>query len=113
MSLYDTIKCDYPLPDAELQNEEFQTKDLEEMLNRYLIDTDGKLWRLRRGVNFFGENDPPPNIVETDRMEDMHYHGDICFYADTKKGWVEYSVRFTHGTVEWIRRNEEKASAER
>ncbi len=113
MSLYDTIKCDYPLPDPEFQGEEFQTKDLEEMLNRYLIAADGKLWRLHKGVDFFGMNDVPPDIAETDKMEDTHYHGDICFYTDTKEGWVEYRARFTHGMVEWIHRIEKKVNSNR
>lgn len=108
MSLYDTLKCHYPLPDPELQDEEFQTKDLEAMLNRYLIDAEGKLWRLHRGVDLFERNNPP----EADKMEDTHYHGDIGFYTDTKEGRVEYRARFTHGIVEWIRRIERKVNAE-
>lgn len=102
MSLYDTIQSDYPLPDPEFQDVEFQTKDLEEMLLRYRITADGRLWRLRWGVHLFGQVKRPAHHDALE--EDTHYHGDISFHADTKKGWVEYRARFTHGTVEWIRR---------
>ncbi len=108
MSLYDTIQSDYPLPDPELQNVEFQSKDLEEMLQRYRITADGRLWRLRWGVHLFGEAERPAHHDALE--EDTHYHGDISFHADTSKGWVEYRARFTHGTVEWIRRVEEASA---
>ncbi len=108
MSLYDTIQSDYPLPDPELQNVEFQSKDLEEMLQRYRITADGRLWRLRWGVHLFGEAERPAHHDALE--EDTHYHGDISFHADTSKGWVEYRARFTHGTVEWIRRVEEEVA---
>ena len=105
MSLFDTIQCDYPLPDPEFQQEEFQTKDLDCLLNRYRISADGRLWRLPRGIAFLGD-DPSPDPA---KREDTNYHGEFSFYANTPKKWVEYRVCFTRGTLEWICRKDEVA----
>ncbi len=102
MSVFDTIHCDYPLPDPEYQDEEFQTKDLDRTLDRYRITADGRLWRLPRKIAPFAKDTPPPDAA--DKSEDMNYHGELCFYTDTDKGWLEYHARFTYGTVDWIRR---------
>lgn len=102
MGLYDTLHCDYPLPDPEHQDKDFQTKDLEQTLSRYRITRDGRLWYLRRQV------DPQaPHVflpTATDESEDMNYHGDLCFYTGMGEDEAVYVARFTYGTVDWIRR---------
>jgi len=109
MSLFDTLQCDYPLPDLEFQHEHFQTKDLNCLLSRYLITADGRLWWLRQGVDPFSEDTPPS--APADKVEDRNYHGDFSFYTHAGEERIEYRVRFTHGTVEWIRREEEEEPA--
>jgi hypothetical protein len=42
MALFDTVKCDYPLPDPAHQQLEFQTKDLDWLLEQYTITRDGR-----------------------------------------------------------------------
>ncbi len=101
MSLYDTLQSDYPLPDPEFQHEHFQTKDLNCTLSRYRITAEGRLWRLRQ-ADPFAEDTPAPDPA--DKVADRNYHGDFGFYVHTEKERIEYRVRFTHGTVEWIRR---------
>lgn len=101
MSLFDTLQCDYPLPDPEFQQEHFQTKDLHCTLSHYLITAEGRLWWLRR-VDAFSQDTPLTDSAG--KVKGMNYHGDFDFYADTAKGRIEYRVRFTHGVVEWIRR---------
>lgn len=101
MSLYDTIQCDYPLPDPEFQHEQFQTQDLHCTLSHYLITTEGRLWWLRR-VDAFSEDIPLPDPAG--KTKGMNYHGEFNFYADVGERRIEYRVRFTHGVVEWIRR---------
>lgn len=105
MSFFNTVRCDYPLPDPEFQDDEFQTWDLGALFHRYLIAADGRLWRRRRGVDLFGKHKQDADDTET--MADTHYHGDIRLCASPAKGWLEYRVRFTHGVVEWIRRTGE------
>jgi hypothetical protein len=48
MGLYDTVKCEYPLPEPLHQDLEFQTKDLECLMDHYTITRDGGLVRNRR-----------------------------------------------------------------
>jgi len=96
MGLFDTIKCEYPLPEGLHQNLEFQSKDLECLLDHYTITRDGRLVRHARQGGCGLERD-----VE------WPYHGDIRIYIsdpDDTHQLIEYVVRFTHGRVEWIRR---------
>jgi hypothetical protein len=99
MGLFDTVHCEYPLPDPRLQHLEFQTKDLECLLETYTITADGRLVRhARRGS---GER------AALDRDVEWPIHGDIVIYAsdpDRDRGLMDIVVRFTHGRVEWARR---------
>jgi hypothetical protein len=101
MGLYDTIHCDYPLPDLRLQDAEFQTKSLDCAMQRYTITADGRLLRHPGGGLF----DEPPRRFEKD--VEVPIHGDIEMHESWSPSpveeWVEYTVRFTHGRVEWIR----------
>jgi hypothetical protein len=51
MGLFDTVRCEYPLPDARLQAEEFQAKDRECGLETYTITAEGRLVRHAREVS--------------------------------------------------------------
>lgn len=96
MGLYDTIHCSYPLPEANHQDLDFQTKDLERFLGTYTITRDGRLMRHRRRGR-----------LELDRDIEWPLHGDLRMYTSLDREWIEYVVRFTHGRVEWIRPYEE------
>lgn len=104
MGMYDYIKCEYPLPDAHMQDALFQTKDTEAMyLEHYTITRDGKL--VHHGVAY-GETPPEErpyydpeikgfksavdefcgSISETPTGDiEIPYHGDVYFY--TSVGW--------------------------
>jgi hypothetical protein len=102
MGLFDTVHCEYPLPNAAHQNLEFQTKDLESLLDTYTLTRDGRLMRHSRRGRSAG----------LDRDIEWPLHGDIRIYTSLRppageREWVEYVVRFTHGRVEWIRPLEE------
>ena len=102
MGLFDTVYCEYPLPDARHQDLDFQTKNLECALDTYTITQDGRLVRRARRGWETGE--------VLDRDVEWPLHGDIRLYASVKSedpSWIEYAVRFTHGRVEWIRPLEE------
>lgn len=94
MGLFDTVRCECPLPEATHQDLEFQTKDFDCLLDVYLITHEGRLIRCRRSWGRGPERD-----VE------WPFHGDVTIYgsAPDTDGLVEYVVRFTHGRVEWIR----------
>lgn len=96
MGMFDTVYCEYPLPDARHQDLDFQTKNLDCALFTYTITRDGRLVR-RAGSGFGGG---------PDRDVEWPVHGDIRIYTSVETedpSWVEYVVRFTHGRVEWIR----------
>jgi len=104
MSLFDSIRCDYPLPDPRVQDAEFQTKDLGEALGRYTITKTGRLVRHQHGVDLNTEKVGAGQSVDSRPGEDVGYHGDIPIQAMLPgSGIVQFVVRFTHGTVEWIR----------
>ena len=96
MGIFDTVHCEYPLPDARHQDLDFQTKDLERFLGTYTITYDGRL------IRHAGRGRGGP-----DRDIEWPIHGDIRIYTSVDKEWIEYVVRFTHGRVEWIRPLEE------
>lgn len=99
MGLFDTIRCEYPLPVAAHQGLEFQTKGLDCGMERYTITPDGRLIRHSRGGMF--AKGPCRDI-------EWPVHGDVEFYtSDSDRNWIEYIARFTHGRVEWIRTLEE------
>ena len=94
MGLFDRVRCEYRLPNPAYQDLDFQTKDLDCLLDHYVITLDGRLIQLtskRHGL---------------ERDIEWPYHGDIRIYAaypHEDRDLVEYTVRFTHGRVEWIR----------
>lgn len=45
MGMFDTIRCEYLLPDPEHNALDFQTKSLDSCLNVYTITRDGRLLR--------------------------------------------------------------------
>lgn len=98
MGLFDTVKCEYPLPNPAHQDLKFQTKDLDCWMGRYTITCDGKLVRHPHS----GGKGPERDI-------EWPIHGDIRIYdfePENEKELVEYTVRFTHGRVERIRRSD-------
>jgi len=98
MGLFDTVYCEYPLPEPADQALRFQTKEFECLFDTYLITAEGRLIRKARGL---GQG--------LARDVEWPFHGDLRIYASEPDGatetrrWVEYRVRFTHGRVEWIR----------
>lgn len=101
MGMFDTLRCDYPLPDPEFQERTFHTHDLGCLLDHYHIDADGRLRQIRRKLHVARDDRAARQPPE---REDTHYHGDLRFHAKTAKGRLEYRARFTHGVMEWIRR---------
>ena len=127
MGMYDDLKCEYPLPDKEVQKETFQTKDFDCQMEEYLITEEGKLvhhtvryetvpdeereyygtpeWDEKPFVRSFGcMRSIPTGDVE------IPFHGDLLFYTytgDFNKGtdiWYEYEARFTEGQLTKIKR---------
>ena len=126
MGMFDEIKCEYPLPDPEVQDEVFQTKNFENLMDCYTITQDGRLIKHEVRWESVPEEERPyygtpdwekpflrlMGSLKTVPVGDIEipYHGDIRFYTSKeqegadKHKWYEYCVRFTEGRVQWIKR---------
>jgi len=124
MGMFDSIECNYPLPLPlevidllpEIYNQEFQTKDLENLLDLYYLNEDGILyWRKRKyewkdddGAFLKGYMDVvEEEVVPTD------FHGILNFYCyetveenlennKAKDITIDYLAKFTNGKLENI-----------
>lgn len=96
MGMFDWLKCEYPLPDARVQGERFQTKSLDSNMESYTLTKSGRLIQTLK----VGEKD------ETwDR--DLNWHGEVRFYATMNNDpadwrdytWYEYLAMFDRGQI--------------
>jgi hypothetical protein len=129
MGMFDELNCEYPLPDAEVQDKLFQTKSLECLMERYTISRDGRLIHHKVRYEAVPEEERPywgtPEWDESPLTRmigflkavpvgnvEVAYHGDIYFgttVGSREEGnleWYEYQARFTEGRIQWIRRVE-------
>ncbi len=101
--MFDHVSCELPMPDGrEVVKDSFQTKSLWCCLDLFTITAAGRLIFHKRRYSLASATEPPAPVHVADI--DMEYHGDIEIYGSTRdQEFVRYAVRFTHGTVEWIR----------
>ena len=79
MGLFDTLRCDYPLPDS-CAERDFQTKSLDPRMATYRLTADGRL-------------------LDADGA-DTGIHGVMRFYTSAAAdGWHEYEAVFTQGRL--------------
>ncbi len=98
MGMFDTVRCEYPLPEPEHNALDFQTKSLDSYLDDYTITRDGRL--LRHAHDGLLED---PTSARRPAMA-CPFHGDLTMYARTTAlAWIGYLVRFTYGRLDWIR----------
>lgn len=117
MGMYDTLRCDYPLPDERYQGETFQTKSMERTLAHYVITANGRLmfyeptFEDASGWQFTNENlDKLP-----DKGEEVLFHGDIEFVTllvvgDDSPRLARFVARFNNGQIAWIKKIDEQAT---
>ena len=93
------------MPDGrEAVKDSFQTKSLWCSMDLFTITAAGRLIYHKR--RYFLASDVRPYALEHVADIDMDYHGDLEMHGATPDGAsVRYAVRFTHGTVEWIRQS--------
>jgi hypothetical protein len=103
--MFDDITCEAELPDGVTVPRDFQSKDLDCLLDHYRITADGELWLLRyelvpyKGEDRFSLFDRRNERWE--RVED--FHDDLRFYGGVGGAWHEYVARFTNGKLDNIR----------
>jgi hypothetical protein len=124
MGMFDSIECNYPLPlpldvvDVlpDIYDQEFQTKDLENLLELYYLNEDGDLlWRKRK---YEWKDDDSTFLkgymdVVSEETVRQDFHGILNFYCyetvysseDRNSGIdvsIDYLAKFTNGKVENI-----------
>jgi hypothetical protein len=99
MGLFDEVWIDEGLPGFPLGCRRFQTKSLDNCMDRYVVTKEGRLCMVG---NVLFEDTPVAVEQEVGDRLDIDFHGDIRLVADEGK-YEEYVARFTHGTFEWIR----------
>lgn len=123
MGMYDHIWCEYKLPDEVMQEKDFQTKDLENLLDDYTITEDGLLIHHVKEYEFVPEEERPyygteewdnNPIVKTFGMlkstsvcdERVNYNGDLLFYTfwPETDGLVYYKASFIDGKLIGLKR---------
>ena len=112
MGLFDSIRCQLPLPEIGLTDQVFQTKDTPaQWTDTYELRADGTLWH--RAYDTEDRSDPtktglarlrgmatPVNI----RWEPCpDFIGEIRFYGEAdpaaRKGWIEFSAYLVEGKL--------------
>lgn len=96
MGMYDNLKCGYPLPDKEVQDKNFQTKDLECAMIEYEIVNGGWLFKLTD----WGDG----NIITLDSPRLVKHTGCVNFctfldHQDIHGTWYEYQAYFVKGKL--------------
>jgi len=97
MGLYDEVRWDATLPEGHPPDDRiFQTKSLDPGLEQYVVTAEGRLLLVGNGWQDEALEQPQPL-----QGIDVEFHGDIRIVS--LKSQSQYLVRFTHGTLEWIR----------
>lgn len=98
MGMFDYIKCEYQLPNFEVQSEMFQSKDFDCLMDTYTITKEGILVCHKYDLDGFDTQDK--EIFKEDIL--VPYHGYMRFYTSFKGTWYEYSASFVFGRLEKI-----------
>jgi hypothetical protein len=102
VGLYDEVRCEYPLPNPSHQALLFQTKDLENLLDLYLVTRRGRLVRKKTGLL-----EPRSCHVLCPIHQDLRIHTSVEVGPEEHE-WVEYVLRFTEGRVTKVRRSRDR-----
>ena len=107
--MFDELICEMPLPDGITRTKDFQTKSLDNVLDRYTVTEKGELWRESYQWGWAESRKLKP--------ERILHHGWLNFYAfvgepyDPEKPkaelrvWLEYDAKFTDGKCVEIKVN--------
>ena len=124
MGMFDSIECNYPLPLPlevidilpDIYNQEFQTKDLENLLDLYYLNEDGILYWRKRKYEWKDDDNAflkgYMDVVE-EEVVPTDFHGVLNFYCyetveediennKAKDVTIDYLAKFTNGKLENI-----------
>jgi hypothetical protein len=109
MGMFDYIEfeCEIPEPARKCYPEGWQTKDLRNMMDVYVVKNDGALFRKKTKYVAAPERKLFPYQAVPDGEEEVvDYHGDIFVIgspSSESNEFIEMRVRFTHGKLEEIK----------
>jgi hypothetical protein len=106
MGLYDTVVFEGGLPEGLTPSDNaFQTKSLFRMMDQFTVTKEGRLiHNTARYVQEVTQAGGIPRMVPAEKRDvDMQFHGDIVLTSYQGDDYTDYILRFTHGTLEWIR----------
>ena len=111
MGMFDEIRVEHILPGkTEITDTWYQTKDLENVMTKYVISANGELYEEKWDWEWVEENTHwlggyLNKLEDTYRREYLtDFHGDIRFYHSTPDDianhkWRDYYARFTDGKL--------------
>jgi len=103
VGLFDDVRCRYPLPNPAHQDLVYQTKDLDNSWDEYVITRRGRLVRETVGGPF----EQRARRVACDIHKDVRIYTSIEVAKDERE-WVEYVFRFTEGRVTRVHRSPDR-----
>jgi len=108
MGMFDYVEfeCEIPEPARKCYPEGWQTKDLLNMMNVYVVTKEGQLIRRKTKMVHAPERKFFPYRAVPDGEEVIDYHGDIFVIgspSSESSEFIEMRVRFTHGKLEEIK----------
>jgi hypothetical protein len=122
--MFDSIQCNYPLPlppEAidilpDIYDQEFQTKDLENVLGNYILNEDGELLYIKKEYKW--QDDDASFLkgymeVIKEEIVPSDFHGILNFYCyetvyedssltSAKDVSIDYLAKFTNGKLDFI-----------
>lgn len=124
MGMFDSIQCNYPLPISleiadilpDLYDQEFQTKDLENLLDTYILDENGQLLWVKKEYKWVDDEEAfLKGYMEkvNEEIVPSNFHGILNFYCyetveedlennKAKDITIDYLAKFTNGKIENI-----------
>lgn len=107
MGMFDTVICEYEIPEYQSDNKIFQTKDFDCLLDIYKISKDGKLvlmyykkWDL---LDLDEDNLPENGNIKEIEISD--FDGDFNFYTlDENNNLIKFLAIFKDGKLKEIQR---------
>jgi hypothetical protein len=114
MGVFDRVRCQYPLPDPEAQDLEYQTKStFAPYLHDYIITPDGRLLRDEPDWRDDQESDSPAGLGrENRRWVPVDFRGELEIHTTVKQPdesfrWYSYLFWFKDNRVADFQRGNE------
>jgi hypothetical protein len=119
MGLFDmiTVECTLPLPGLDRAGTKWQTHDLDEAMESYIITADGILMKERFHIEDRADRSKPGLLGIFGTMTQVHdgwdetgYSGTINFYSDAADEDFEYDAEFVDGKITSVKRTDKDPS---